>query len=147
MQTVINSIQEFNGTNPEATIPWLDHIKSIAKKMGFDSVEVGMSKLKGLVLHDVNAASKEGTMSYFWFCQLFIEHYSNIPYMSDAHNAYVHLAQGEHVSVMQYISRAEVLLSVSIILQKMCKIPCGGYNKLYFVRGTALTTCQMEGCI
>ena len=26
MQTAMNLIQEFNGTNPEATIPWLDHI-------------------------------------------------------------------------------------------------------------------------
>ena len=96
MQTAINSIQEFNGTHTEATISWLDHINSIVKKMGFDPVEVGMSKLKVSVLHDVNAASKEGTLSYFWFCQLLIEHYSNIPYASDTLNAYIHLAQGKH---------------------------------------------------
>ena len=36
IQMAVNSIQEFEGTNWEATIPWLDHIEAIAKKMGFD---------------------------------------------------------------------------------------------------------------
>ena len=83
MQIVMISIQEFDGTNLEATIPWLYHIESVAKKTGFDLLEIGMRKLKGVVLHDVNAASKEGTLLYFWFCHLLIEHYSNIPYASD----------------------------------------------------------------
>ena len=76
----MNSIEEFNGTNWKATIPWLDHIKAVAKKMGFDPLEIGMSKLKGMALHDVNTASKVCTLSYFLFQQLIIEHYSNIPY-------------------------------------------------------------------
>ena len=75
----MNLIQEFNGTNPEATIPWLDHIEGAARKTGFDPVEIGMSELKGTALLDINAASKEGTLSYFWFHQLLIEHYLNIP--------------------------------------------------------------------
>ena len=90
---VMNSIQEFDGTKPEAITPWLDHIESVTNKTGFNPVEIGMSKLKGMVLHDVNAARKEGTLSYFWFQQLFIEHSLNIPYVSDALNAYPHLAQ------------------------------------------------------
>ena len=135
MQMVINSIQEFNGTNPEATIPWLDHIKSIAKKTGFDLVDIGMSKLKGSVLCDVNAASKEGTLSYFQFHQLLIEHYSNIPYASDTLNAYTHLVQGEHESIVQYISRAKILLECVPNTSKMCKIPGVSYDKLYLVRG------------
>ena len=118
---VINLIQESNGTNPEATIPWLDNIKSIMKKTGFDLVEVGMSKLKGSVLHDINAATREGTLSYSQFFQLLIEHYLNIPYASDALNAYVHLMQGKHESIMQYISRAKVLLECIHILQKCVK--------------------------
>ena len=107
---VINSIQEVDGTYPEATIPWLDHIESIAKKTGFDLVEVGISKMKGSVLCNVNTASKEGTLLYFQFCQLLIEHYLNIPYASETLNAYTHLAEGKHESIMQYISRAKVLL-------------------------------------
>ena len=102
----INLIQEFDGTNWEATIPWLDHVESIAKKTGFDTVEVGVSKLKGFVLHNVNTASKEGTLSYFWFHQLLIEHYSKIPYLSDALNAYAHFVHGKHELITQYISRA-----------------------------------------
>ena len=90
---MVNLIQEFNGTNPEATIPWLDHIESVAKKTGFDLVEIGMSKLKGKVLHDINAASKESTLLYFWLYQLFIEHYLNIAYASNTLNAYAHTNQ------------------------------------------------------
>ena len=58
-QTVMNLIQEFDKTNQEATIPWLDHIKGVTKKTGFDPLEIGMSKLKGMALHNINAASKE----------------------------------------------------------------------------------------
>ena len=95
MQMAMNSIQEFDGTNWEATILWLDHIEAIAKKMGFDPLEIGMNKLKGTALCNVNAASKEGTVSYFQFCQLLIEHYSNLLYASDTLNAYAYLMQGE----------------------------------------------------
>ena len=49
-QIVMNSIQEFDGTDRKATIPWLDHIKVIARKMSFDPLEIGMSKLKGTTL-------------------------------------------------------------------------------------------------
>ena len=31
----MNSIQEFDGTNREVIIPWLDHVKAIARKTGF----------------------------------------------------------------------------------------------------------------
>ena len=72
MQMVMNSIQEFDGTNWEATIPWLDHIEGVTKKMGFDPLEIGVSKLKGMTLCDINTASKEGTLSYFQFSQLLI---------------------------------------------------------------------------
>ena len=109
MQTVINLIQEFDGSNLEATITWLDHIEGVMKKMGFNPVEVGMSKLKGLVLCSVNAASMEGTLLYFQFCQLLIEHYSNILYVLGALNVFAPLAQGKQESVAQYILRAKVL--------------------------------------
>ena len=61
----MNSIQEFDATNHEATILWLDHVKAIVKKMGFDPLQIGMNKLKGMTLCDVNTVSKEGTLSYF----------------------------------------------------------------------------------
>ena len=58
-QMAVNSVQEFDGTNKEATIPWLDHIKAIAKKTGFNPLAIGMSKLKGTTLCNVNAISKK----------------------------------------------------------------------------------------
>ena len=94
----------------EATNPCLDHVEAIARKMGFDPLEIGMSKLKGTALCDVNAMSKEGHLSYFQFCQLLIEHYSNIPYISDALNTYTYLMQGKNKTVTQYLAVAKVLL-------------------------------------
>ena len=53
MQLAGNLIQEFDGTNREATIPWLDHVEAIARKMGFSPLEVSMSKLKGTTFFNV----------------------------------------------------------------------------------------------
>ena len=50
MQMVMNSIQEFDGRNGEATIPWLDHIKAVAKKTGFEPLDICKGKLKGIAL-------------------------------------------------------------------------------------------------
>ena len=135
---LINLIQEFDGTNLEATIPWLDHIEGVAKKTGLDPVEIGMCKLKGMALCDVNAASKEGTL-YFRFHQLLIEHYSNIPYMSDTLNAYAHLAQGEHELIAQYLTRAKVLLKCIHHIQK-----CVTFKILTMTSFTLLEDCTLQ---
>ena len=110
MQSMMNSIQEFDGTDMEAIIPWLDHIKAIAKKLGFDPLEVGMSKLEGITLCNVNVVSIDGNLSWFRFHQLLIEHYSNVLYVSDTLNASAHILQGESESVTQYLVQVKVLL-------------------------------------
>ena len=46
-QTTVNSIQEYDGSNMDATIPWLDPIEMVAGNTGLDPLEVGISKLKG----------------------------------------------------------------------------------------------------
>ena len=46
-QITLNSIQEYNGSNTDATILWLDHIKMVAGNTGIDPLKVGISKLKG----------------------------------------------------------------------------------------------------
>ena len=128
-----NSILEFNGTDREATIPWLDHIEAVAKKTGSGPLEIGMSKLMGTTLCNVNAIRKEGNLSYFWFHQLLIEHYSNVPYASDALNAYAYLTQGENKMVTQYLDRAKVLLECIHHTSKLCNIPGSAYDNLYLV--------------
>ena len=135
MQMAMNLIQEFNGMNQETTIQWLDHVEVVAKKTGFDPLEIGMSKLKGTALCDISTTSKEGNLTYFWLCQLLIEHYLNIPYALDTLNAYAHLTQGENESVTQYLARAKVLLGHIHHNPKMCNIPGTGYDKLCLVRG------------
>ena len=130
MQMKMNSIQEFDGTNRVATNPWLDHIKAIAKKTGFHPLEIGMSKLKGTTLCTV---SKEGSLLWFQFCQLLIEHYLNIPYALDTFSAYAHLTQGENEMVMQYLARVKVLLECIHHTSKLCDIPGSSWDNLYLV--------------
>ena len=60
MQMATNSIQEYDGMDREATIPWLDHIETIAGKTGFNTLKIGRSKLKGTALCDINVINKGG---------------------------------------------------------------------------------------
>ena len=54
-QTLLNSTQEDDGSDREATILWMDHIALVAKKIGIDPLEVGISELRGRALGDINA--------------------------------------------------------------------------------------------
>ena len=54
-QAALRSIQEFDGNDKTATIPWLDQVRLVAERTGNDPVKVGISKLKGLALGDINA--------------------------------------------------------------------------------------------
>ena len=82
-----------------------------------------MRKLKGMALHNVNTASKEGTLLHFQFCLLLIDHYSNIPYVSDALNTYAYLTQGENELITQYLTRPKILLEHIHHNSKMYDIP------------------------
>ena len=66
-QMTLNSIQEYDGTNKQATILWLDHTEMVAEKIGIDPLEVGISKLKGLALGNINAIDKEGHLTWYSF--------------------------------------------------------------------------------
>ena len=61
----------------------------MAERTGNDPVEVGISKLKGLSLSDINTIRKEEGVTRHKFRQILIENYSNIPYVSDAMVAYM----------------------------------------------------------
>ena len=54
------------------------------EKYGIDPLEVGISKLKGLTLGNINAIHKEGSLMWYSFRQRLIEHYSNVTYALDA---------------------------------------------------------------
>ena len=41
------------------TIPWLDQVELVAERTGNDLIEVGISKLRGLTLGDINTIRKE----------------------------------------------------------------------------------------
>ena len=139
MQLMMNPIQEFDGTDREATILWLDNIKAIARKMCFNPLEVHMSKLKGTALSDVNTVTKDGNFSWFQCHQLLIEHYSNVLYMSHMLNTYAHLVQGETKLVTQYLAGAKVLWEHIHHTSKMCDIAGSGYDNLYLVQGLHLS--------
>ena len=111
-QMTLNSIQEYDGTNKDATILWLDYIKILTEKTGIDPLEQGISKLKGLALGDINALCKEGHLMWYSFRQSLAEHYSNVPYALDAMFAYSHLSQGDEEPTTQYLARAKVYWNV-----------------------------------
>ena len=80
-QAALGSIQEFNGNNKAATIPWLDQFELGTERTGNDPVEVGISKLKELALGDINTIRKEEGLTWHKLRQILIENYSNIPYV------------------------------------------------------------------
>ena len=58
-QAALVSIQEFDGNDKAATIPWLDQVELVVERTGNDQVEVHISKLKGLALDDINIVIKK----------------------------------------------------------------------------------------
>ena len=60
----------------QATIPWLDQVKLVAERTSINPVKVGISKLKGLALGDINTIRKEEGLTWHKFRQIFIENYS-----------------------------------------------------------------------
>ena len=113
----------------------LYHIEAVARKIGFSPLEVGMSKLKGTGLGDVNTVSQDGNLLWFQLHQLLKEHYLNVSYALDMFNTYAHLAKGESESITQYLSWAKVLLECIHHISKMCDIAGSSYNNLYLVQG------------
>ena len=107
-QSTLNSIQQFDESNREATIPWLDQVKLVAERTGIEPLEVGMSKLKGLALGDVNTICKEEGLVWHTFNQCLIEQYSNILYVSDRMFAYTQIRQQEDKPMAQLLLRAKV---------------------------------------
>ena len=58
-QSTLNTIQEFDSTDGESTISWLDQVELVAKIIGFDPLEVGISKLKCLAVGDVSTICED----------------------------------------------------------------------------------------
>ena len=92
-EAVLGSITEFDEKDMATTIPWLDQFKPVVERMGYDLVEVGISKLKVLAIGDINTIRKEEGSTWHKFRQILIENYSNIPYLSGAVVAYANLTQ------------------------------------------------------
>ena len=65
----------------------------VAERTGNDPLEVGISKLKGIAIGDVNTIHREEGLLWYKFRQCLIEQYSNILYASDAMFAYSQIAQ------------------------------------------------------
>ena len=63
-QTLPNLIQKYDGNNRKATILWLNHIELVAEMMGIDPLEVGISKLRGIALSDINTIHRESNLMW-----------------------------------------------------------------------------------
>ena len=83
-QSRLNAIQEFDGSDRELMLSWLEQVELVAERTGFDPLEVGISQLKGLVLGDISTIHKEEGLLWHKFGQCLIEKDSNVPYAPDA---------------------------------------------------------------
>ena len=81
---MLGSISNFDGKDKTVTIPWLHQVEQVTERTGNDHVKVGVSKLKGLTLGNIPIVRKEEGLTWHRFCQILIENYSEIPYVSDA---------------------------------------------------------------
>ena len=71
-----------------------------------------MSKLKVLTLGNITTVRKEECLTWCKFIQVLIEHYSNVPCVSDAMVPYNNIMQQDDESTSQYLIRAKVCLSI-----------------------------------
>ena len=132
-QYMLNTIQEFNGSDGESTLTWLDQVELVAERTGFDLLEVGISKLKGLALHYISTIHKEEGLSWYKFRQHLIEQYSNVPYTPDAMFTYSKILQQDNESTAQYLVRARVLLEHIHCTSKLADISSFGMDNLSLV--------------
>ena len=92
-KSMFNILQEYDGSDRQATIPWLDQVELVAEGTGINPLEVGISKLKGLALADISTVHKEEGLSWHMFRQHLIEQYSNVLCVPDAMLAYSKISQ------------------------------------------------------
>ena len=118
----------------------------MAERTGNDPVEVGISKLKGLALGDINTIRKEEDLTWHKFRQILIENYSNIPYMLNAMVACTQLMQQDDESPLQYLIRAKVLLECMNHTSKLSQISGKGLNNLALCLRTQSLLHQVESC-
>ena len=106
--STLNALQEYNGSNIEATTPWLDQVELIAENTGIDPLEIAISKLKGPALADISTVHKD-SLSWHKLRQCLIEQYSNVLHVPYAVFAYSKISQRDDGSTMRYLVRAKVL--------------------------------------
>ena len=104
-----------------------------SRKDRFDPLEVGISKLKGLVLGDISTMHKEEGLSLHKFRQHLIEQYSNVPYVPDAMFNYSKIPQQDNELTAQYLVRARVLLEYIHHMSKLADISGFGMDNLSLV--------------
>ena len=132
---MLNILQEYNGSDREATIPWLDKMELVAEMTGIDPLEVGISKLKGLSLADISTFHKEEGLLWHKFRQSLIEQYLNVLYIPDAMLVYSKVSQQEYESTTRYLVRAKVLLEQIHRTSKLSEISGYGMDNLSLIQG------------
>ena len=131
-QSTLNSMQEYDCSDRKVTIPWLDQVELVAERTGFDPLEVGISKLKGLAPGNISTIHKEEGLSWHKFRKCLIEQYSYIPYTSNAMFTYSKISQDDE-STAQYLVRAKVLLECIHHTSKLSDISGFGLDNLSLV--------------
>ena len=129
-QSTLNTLQEYDGSDREATIPWLDQVDLIAENT---CIEIVIRKLKGLALANISTIHIEEGLSWHKFRQCLIEHYSDVPYIPEAMLTYSKISQWDNESTNRYLVRAKVLLEQIHRTSKLSEISGYGMDNLSFI--------------
>ena len=94
----LSAIDWFDGTDKSNTMSWLEQVEVVAERNNQAPLEVGIAKLKGPTLHNVDEIC---SLTWPWLWKLLIENYSDTPYISETMVAYNRISQAEDESVSQ----------------------------------------------
>ena len=130
-QAALNAIDWFDDTDKSNTMSWLEQVEMVVKRNNQTTMEVGMAKLKGGPLHDIQ---KIHALTWPHLHNLLTENYSDTPYISDAMVAYNRISQAEDELVLQYLICAKDYLEHINHTNRLASMDGTGLNHISLVQ-------------
>ena len=124
----LSAIKQFDVTDRSSTIPWLDQVELVAERSNINPVEIGISKLVGILLRNMITIKCEERNDGNKFQQVLTKDYSDVPYVSDVMSSYMKITQGEEESVI--VLRAKTYLERINHTSKLSNMNGGGLTLL-----------------
>ena len=139
-QSTLNSIKIFDRSNKAEFTAWAQSIENAARLCHIDALSIALSKLQGALLKSANYLETKETnagKTLIWSTlkQHLTSNYSEIPYDTDAINAYDMLQQGNDESTKAYLHRVQDILEHIHHTNNMTSISAIGTNHAKILTG------------